>query len=49
MDHPSGTYEMYNPKTKSRIVTTDSVNFASFKRWNMTEGYHKYLKMMMER
>jgi len=37
MDHPSGTYEMYNPAT-NRIVTTDSVDFASFKRWVATES-----------
>jgi len=36
LDHPSGIYEMYNPGTK-RIITTDSVEFASFKRWK-TKG-----------
>jgi hypothetical protein len=37
LDHPSGTYEMYNPATK-RIITTDSVEFASFKRWKAKEA-----------
>jgi len=37
MDHPSGTYEMYNPSTK-RIITTDSVDFAAFKMWCATEA-----------
>jgi len=37
LDHPSGTYEMYNPGTK-RIITTDSVEFASFKRWKAKEA-----------
>jgi len=36
-DHPSGTYEMYNPGTKW-IITTDSVEFASFKRWKAKEA-----------
>ena len=34
LEHPSGTYEMYNPKTDS-IVITNSIKWTDFNRWEL--------------
>lgn len=45
LDHPAGTYRMYNPKTRA-VVVTDSVKWSSFKRWEAEEdtGMFKEIK-----
>ena len=35
LNHPSGTYEMYNPTTDS-VIVTDSVKWKDFTRWEAT-------------
>ena len=40
LDHPSGTYKFYNPTTDS-IITSDSVKWSAFIRWDAASGDDK--------